>query len=140
MDHMKPGLLGGLAAVCGLLLAAAPVFAHHSFAAEFDADKPVKVSGTVTKIDWLNPHIWFYVDAKDEKGKMINWSFEGSPPNALYRQGWRKDSLKPGDTVTVDGFRAKDGTNTANARVVQFSDGKKVFAGSAGDGGPKENQ
>jgi len=132
--------LAGLFTACGLFLASAPVFAHHSFAAEFDAAKPVKVSGAVTNIEWLNPHIWLYVDVKDEGGKMTRWSFEGGPPNALYRQGWRRDSLKVGDTVTVDGFQAKDGTHTANARGVVLPDGKKVFAGSAGDGAPKENQ
>jgi hypothetical protein len=132
--------LAGWAAACGLLLAAVPLFAHHSFAAEFDPAKPVKVSGVVANLEWFNPHIWLYVDVKDEGGKVTRWSFEGGPPNALYRQGWRKDSLKVGDVVTVDGFQAKDGTHTANARAVMLPDGKKVFAGSAEDDGPKENR
>jgi len=137
---MKLNSFAGLVAACGLFLASAPVFAHHSFAAEFDAAKPVKVSGVVANIEWLNPHIWLYVDVKDEGGKVTRWSFEGGPPNALYRQGWRRDSLKVGDTVTVDGFQAKDGTHTANARSVLLPDGKKVFSGAAGDGGPKDSQ
>jgi len=136
---MSLKFIAGLAAACGLFLAAMPAWAHHSFAAEFDAAKPVKVSGVVANIEWLNPHIWIYIDVKDESGKATRWSFEGGPPNALYRQGWRRESLKAGDTVTVDGFQAKDGTHTANARAVVLPDGRKVFAGSAGDGAPKEN-
>lgn len=137
---MRRKSLAGLAAACGLFLASLPVFAHHSFAAEFDAEKPVKVTGVVANLEWLNPHIWLYVDVKDEGGKVTRWSFEGGPPNALYRQGWRRESLKVGDTVSVDGFQAKDGTHTANARAVMLPDGRKVFAGSAEDGGPKENR
>lgn len=137
---MRLQFFAGWVAACGLFLASPPVFAHHSFAAEFDAGKPVKVSGVVANIEWLNPHIWLYVDVKDEGGKVTRWSFEGGPPNALYRQGWRRESLKVGDMVTVDGFQAKDGTHTANARAVVLPDGKKVFSGSAGDGAPKDNQ
>jgi uncharacterized protein DUF6152 len=137
---MRPKSLIGLVAACGLFLAAPPVFAHHSFAAEFDAEKPVKVTGAVVNIEWLNPHIWLYIDVKNEGGKVTRWSFEGGPPNALYRQGWRRESLKAGDMVTVDGFQAKDGTHTANARAVMLPDGRKVFAGSAEDGGPKESR
>jgi hypothetical protein len=91
----------------------------------------------VTKVEWLNPHIYLYVDVKDASGNTVNWSVEGGPPNSLYRLGWRKDTLKPGDAVTIDAFRAKDGTSTANARNVLLPDGRKVFAGSADDGGPK---
>jgi hypothetical protein len=120
----------------GMLLAALPALAHHSFAAEYDDKKPVAVKGLVTKIEWQNPHIWFYVDAKDASGNVAHWQFEGGPPNMLVRQGWKKDSLKPGDEVSVDGFRAKDGSNTANARMVTLTGGRKVFAGSADDGGP----
>jgi len=120
----------------GLLIAAAPLVAHHSFAAEYDRSKPIKFTGKVTKVEWMNPHIYFYVDVKDDaSGKVINYAVEGGAPNGLYRNGWRKDSLKAGDAVTVDGWRAKDGSNTVNAGNVLLPDGKKVFAGSADDGG-----
>jgi len=122
--------------IAGFLLAAVPVLAHHSFAAEYDTKAPVTLKGVVTKVEWLNPHAYFYMDVKDEGGTVVNWAIENGPPNMLYRNGWRKDSLKPGDTVTVDGFRAKDGSTTANARLVQLPDGRKVFSGSADDGGP----
>jgi hypothetical protein len=122
--------------IFGLLLAAVPVLAHHSFAAEYDSNKPIKFEGKVTKVEWMNPHVYFYVDAKDENGKAVNYAVETGAPNGLYRQGWRKDSLKVGDTVTIDGFRAKDGSNTVNARNVTLPGGRKVFAGSADDGGP----
>jgi hypothetical protein len=123
--------------MAGLLLAAAaPVFAHHSFAAEFDDKRPVTVKGTVSKLEWLNPHIWIYVDAKDEKGGVAKWQCEGGPPNTLTRQGWTKNSLKLGSEITIEGFMAKDGTTTCNARAVMLPDGKKLFSGSAEDGGP----
>ena len=127
----------GFLAFLALFVAAVPVSAHHSFAAEFDVNQPVTLKGTVTKIDWLNPHIYLYVDVKDADGKIVNWSVEGAPPNTLYRLGWRKDTLKPGDPVTIDAYKAKDGSSTANARNVVLPDGRKVFAGSADDGGPK---
>lgn len=133
---MTPKCLGALLALV-LFLACVPVFAHHSFAAEFDVKQPITLKGVVTKVDWLNPHIYVYMDVKDETGKTVNWSVEGAPPNTLYRLGWRKDTLKPGDSVTIDAFKAKDGTATANARQVLLPDGRKVFAGSTDDGGPK---
>jgi hypothetical protein len=120
----------------GMLVAAVPLVAHHSFAAEYDSNKPIKFQGKVTKVEWMNPHVYFYVDAKDASGKEVNYAVETGAPNGLYRQGWRKDSLKVGDMVTIDGFRAKDGSNTVNARNVTLPDGRKVFAGSADDGGP----
>lgn len=115
---------------------AIPALAHHAFSAEFDASKPVNVKGVVTKIEWMNPHAWFYVDVKTDSGAVEHWQFETGAPNELVRRGWRKNDLKVGDEVIVQGLRAKDGTNTANARIVTLPDGKKVFSGSATDGGP----
>jgi len=118
-------------------IASAPLWAHHAFAAEFDAQKHVKLTGVVTKFEWTNPHGWLYVDVKDENGKTVNWSFELGSPNQLIRQGWRRTALKEGDQVTVEGYAAKDGSNIANARSVTLPDGTKVFSGSpATDGGP----
>jgi hypothetical protein len=121
----------------GLLMAALPLAAHHSFAAEFDATKKVSLQGTVTKLDWTNPHIWVYMDVKDDGGTVAHWQCEGGPPNTLTRNGWSRDSLKVGDQATIDGFRSKDGTNTCNARTIKLPTGKSVFAGSADDSGPK---
>ena len=134
---MKRQLLPILTLLSGLLMAAAPAVAHHSFAAEYDRAKPISFKGKVTKIEWMNPHIYFYVDVTDANGKVTNYACEGGAPNGLYRSGWRKDSLKAGDMVTVDGWRAKDGSNTVNAGSVILPDGKKVFAGSADEAGGK---
>lgn len=127
-----------LVTALGLLVSAVPVAAHHSFEAEYDSKKPVEVKGTVTKMEWMNPHARFYVDVKDESGKVTNWNFELGSPNVLKRQGWSRDSLKVGDMVTVEGYLAKDGSNLANARRVTLADGRKVFNGSAGEGGPQQ--
>jgi Family of unknown function (DUF6152) len=124
--------------MAGLLLAAAlPLLAHHSFAAEYDGNAKLTLKGTVAKIDWMNPHIWIYIDAKDEAGKVTRWQCEGGPPNSLTRNGWTKDAVKIGDEVTIEGFRAKDGTNTCSSRSMKMPDGRTVFAGSADDGAPK---
>lgn len=117
----------------GLLVSAIPMFAHHSFAAEYDASKPVDFKGTVTKVEWTNPHARFYVDVKDADGKVTNWNFELASPNVLSRNGWTRHSLNEGDVISVQGSRAKDGANLANARTVVLASGKKVFAGSATD-------
>ena len=120
-------------ALLGVL--AVPVFAHHSFAAEYDQSKPFTIKGTVTKVEWMNPHAYFYVDVKDEgTGAVSNWAIEMGNLSVLMRQGWRKDSLKIGDVVSVTGFRAKDGENHGNGRTVTLSDGRKVFAGSNAQG------
>ena len=134
---MKKAMLFIGAVGFGLLFPVMPASAHHAFAAEFDAKKGIKVSGTITKLEWTNPHAWLYVDVKDESGKLTSWSFELGSPNGLIRQGWRRTSLKEGNQVTIEGFAAKDGSNTANAHSVTMPDGRKVFAGSQGpDEGP----
>ena len=116
----------------GLLLAARPLVAHHAFAAEFDADKPITLTGAVTKVEWTNPHAWFYIDVKDETGKVTNWGLEMGSPNGLMRAGWTRNSMKLGDVVTVDASRAKNGSNNANARVVILkSTGQRLFAASS---------
>jgi hypothetical protein len=115
---------------------AVPALAHHAFAAEFDTKQPITLKGVVTKIEWMNPHAWFYIDVKTDAGAVEHWQLETGAPIELARRGWRKNDLKVGDEVTVQGFRAKDGTNTGNARMVNLPDGKKVFSGSAEDSGP----
>jgi hypothetical protein len=116
------------------LAAAWPALPHHSFSAEYDADKPVQISGTVTKVEWMNPHTHFYVDVKDDQGNIANWNIELGPPVILQRLGWRHDSLKTGEQVAVEGYSAKDGSKSANAKKVTLADGRSVFAGSQAEG------
>jgi hypothetical protein len=117
---------------CSLVLAALPTFAHHSFSAQFDAKKPLKMTGTVTSVEWQNPHSWFYLDVKDETGAVTNWGFELASPNLLLRKGWTRTTLEAGDVVTVEGFHAHDDSNTANARVIVLaSTGKALLGGSS---------
>jgi Family of unknown function (DUF6152) len=127
---VKTTFCGGWALALGLVSAAVPVLAHHSFAAEFDGTKQVHLAGIVSKVDWVNPHAYIYVDVKGDDGTMVNWAVETGAPNVLYRQGWRKDDLKAGDNVTLDAFVAKDGSHTAAARNVKLPDGRNVFAGT----------
>ena len=120
--------------------AATPVIAHHSFAAEFDADKSVKIRGTVVKVEWINPHSWIYIDVTGPDGNMEHWKVEGGAPNALLRRGWTKNSLPVGIEITVDGFQAKDGSYRANGRDITFPDGTRLFVGSSGTGAPDEKR
>src|SRR5712691_9033690 len=125
-------ILAGVLVAAGLLLAARPTLAHHAFSAEFDANKPVTLTGTVTKVEWTNPHAWFYMDVADATGKVTNWAFELGGPNTLIRTGWTRNSMKVGDIVTVEGSRAKDGSSIANTQVVTLkSTGQRLFAASS---------
>lgn len=129
-------LLAGVAIVG----AAMPVWAHHAFAAEFDAKKPIKLKGTVAKMEWINPHTWIHIDVKRPNGKVERWMIEGGPPNALYRRGFTKDSLPTGIEIVVEGFQAKDGSMRGNGRDLTFSNGKKLFLGSSGTGAPLDGR
>ena len=130
---MTRNLLAILVFSVGLLIVSKPILAHHSESAEYDGTKPVKVTGTISKVEWMNPHIWFYVDVKDANGKVTTWGFSGGPPGMLLRRGITKDVLKIGSTVNVEGSRAKDGSNNASGRKVTFPDGRNVFTASAED-------
>jgi Family of unknown function (DUF6152) len=125
--------------LAAMTLLAIPLAAHHSFGLEYDASKPITLTGVVTKIEWTNPHSYLYIDVKDDKGNVASWKFEGYGPGVLYRTGWKRDiSIKPGDTVTVHGWRARDGTNWAHSREVTLVSGQKLFFGppaGTGDGG-----
>jgi hypothetical protein len=116
-------------AAAALFLTTMPISAHHAFAAEYDQNKRVTISGIVTRFEWSNPHAWLYVDAKDESGNVTTWNFEMGSPNGLLHRGWTRTALKKGDQVTLDGYGAKDGSNTANARTVTMPDGRKLFGG-----------
>jgi hypothetical protein len=127
-------------AVLGLFVSggAASLLAHHAFSAEFDAKKPVKFEGTVTRMQWTNPHVWLYVDVKKPDGTVENWAFEAGTPNVLFRRGFTKNSLPPGTKIVVDGYQSKDGSRRANGRDITFADGRKLFLGSTGTGAPYE--
>jgi hypothetical protein len=135
---MKCRILSVLVVSGALMIPGIPLLAHHSFAAEYDSNKPVSLTGAVTKVEWTNPHVRFYIDVKDASGATNNWEFELGSPNGLMRKGWTRNSLKEGDKISVDGYLAKDGAHLANARTVALADGRKVFAGAADDGGPSK--
>ena len=136
---MQAGRIFGTLILAGLALLASArtVLAHHAFAAEYNANRPIMLTGNVTKVDWRNPHAHCYVDVKDASGKVTTWDLELASPNVLQREGWTRKTIKAGDMVTVNGYLAKDGTNLAHARDFRLADGRKVFAGAAPDGPPQ---
>jgi len=119
-----------------MLLHLAPVAAHHAFAAEYDANRPMTLRGTVTKVDWINPHAWIYIDVKDTDGNIVAWKIETGAPNALIRRGFKRDSIPAGSEILVDGYQAKNGSNMVNGKSVTFADGRSLFVGSSGTGAP----
>ena len=132
---MRTRVIAGLAVVL-VALAAAPVVAHHAFSAEFDADRPLKLEGEVTRVEWINPHAWIHIRTAEGQ----DWMIEGGTPNTLFRRGFTKDSLQVGTAIVVDGYQAKDGTNKANGRDLTFTDGRKLFMGSSGTGAPRDGR
>jgi hypothetical protein len=139
MNPMRAKLALAIASVAVLLVTAvAPAWAHHAFAAEFDAKKEVKFKATVTRMEWTNPHVWIHVDVKQPDGSVEKWAIEAGTPNVLYRRGFTKESLLPGTQILVDGYRAKDGTHRANGRDLTLPDGRTLFLGSSGTGAPVE--
>ena len=134
-DRITYGLL-----LAALLLSARPARAHHAFAAEFDAKKPVRLQGTVTKVEWVNPHAWIHIDVKKPDGTVEKWMIEGGTPNTLFRRGFTKTSLPYGTVIVVDGYQAKDGSLRANGRDLTFPDGRKLFLGSSGTGAPRDGR
>ena len=137
---MRTNLIMALAALVGVGVAQVTLSGHHAFAAEFDATKPIKLKGTVAKMEWINPHSWIHIDVKKPNGTVERWMIEGGPPNALYRRGFTKDSLPIGIEILVEGFRAKDGSLKGNGRDLTFPDGRKLFVGSSGTGAPRDGK
>jgi hypothetical protein len=133
-------VLGGFAGLVLFVVAVAPIDAHHAFAAEFDATKPVALRGKITKMEWINPHSWLHLEVTKKDGTVEAWMIEAGPPGALVRRGWKKDSVIPGVEVLVEGYRALDGSNRANGRDVTFPDGTRLFAGSSGTGAPRDGR
>ena len=137
---MRTHLIIALAALVGVGVVQVTLSGHHAFAAEFDATKPIKLKGTVAKMEWINPHSWIHIDVKKPNGTVERWMIEGGPPNALYRRGFTKDSIPIGIEILVEGFRAKDGSLKGNGRDLTFPDGRKLFVGSSGTGAPRDGK
>jgi hypothetical protein len=137
---VRTQLFGVIAGAVLLVATAAPLVAHHSFSAEFDANKAVTIKGKVVKVEWANPHSWIHIDVTGPDGKVEQWAVEGGAPNALIRRGWNKNSLPPGIEITVEGFQAKDGSKRANGRDITFPDGTRLFVGSSGTGAPYDKK
>ena len=135
---VRHSIRSAAALVAATLVLPAPTAAHHAFSAEYDAQKPVKFTGTVTTMEWINPHAWIHLDVKKPDGKVESWMIEAGAPNALLRRGFTKASLPVGTVITVEGYQAKDGANRANGRDITYQDGKKLFVGSSGTGAPDE--
>ena len=136
---MRRHIFAGVAGI-GLILAVAPLGAHHAFSAEFDAEKPLKLEGTITKTEWINPHAWIHIDVKKPDGKSEEWMIEGGTPNTLMRRGISRDTLKIGTPIVVTGYQAKDGSMRANGRDLTYPDGRKLFLGSTGTGAPYDEK
>ena len=128
------------AAATVLMTAGAALSAHHSFAAEFDSEKPIQLRGTVVRVEWINPHTWIHIDVKEPDGKVARWMIEGGTPNTLHRRGLTRNTLPAGTEIMVDGYRAKNGSNRANGRDLTFTDGRRLFMGSSGTGAPKDGR
>ena len=138
---MRTTVQTGFVAIAMMLVCvAAPAVAHHSFSAEYDGNKPITLKGTVTKMEWINPHAWIHLDVKNPDGTVTSWMIEGAAPNALIRRGWNRDSLPVGTEITVEGYLAKDGSKMANGREMTLPDGRRLFAGSSGIGAPYEKE
>ena len=137
---MRMKLVVAMVVSAGMLAAGVPVVAHHAFAAEFDANKPIQLDGTVTKMEWINPHAWLHIDVKKPDGKIESWMIEGGTPNTLLRRGFNRDSLKAGMVIVVDGYQAKDGSLRGNGRDLTLQNGQKLFMGSSGTGAPVDGK
>ena len=135
---MRATRIVGIIGVGLLLASAVPVVAHHAFSAEFDANRPLQLEGTVTRMEWINPHAWIHIDVTKDDGSVESWMIEGGTPNTLFRRGFTKDSLQPGTVIMVDGYQAKDGSMRANGRDLTLPDGQKLFLGSSGTGAPRD--